>query len=296
MSAALVALGSNLGNRQQQLDRAVRLLAQTPGIYSVHESKWRSTRAVGGMANQAEYLNGAVCLETALAPELLFSKLAEIETQLGRSRHERWSPRTIDLDLLLYDERVLRSPQLELPHPRMAFRRFVLDPAAEVAPNMLHPTSGMTVAELRANLDESPRYVAISGPNLELCRQLATAAGAKVDWNVLDLPGSTLAFDVQSPTGPGERPSIEFPDDFLPLLERNQWPTDVPGIVTPFWIGDFRTIEMDSKGKQFLQPRLLVIFDSERVERKHFGPSLHLNPNDPAGAEIELVAAIQAMS
>src|SRR4051812_9770957 len=99
MSEALVALGSNLGNRQQQLDRAVRLLAQTPGIYAVHESKWRSTRAVGGAANQAEYLNGAVWLDTALSAESLFAQLAEIEKQLGRVRHERWSPRTIDLDL-----------------------------------------------------------------------------------------------------------------------------------------------------------------------------------------------------
>src|SRR3954470_22797047 len=144
MSEALIALGSNLGNRRQQLDRAARMLAQTPGIYSVHQSKWRSTRAVGGAANQAEYLNGAICLETSLSAELLLAKLAEIEKQLGRVRHERWSPRTIDLDLLLYDQRVLRSPQLELPHPRMAFRKFVLDPAVEVAPDMLHATSGMT--------------------------------------------------------------------------------------------------------------------------------------------------------
>jgi len=296
MSEALIALGSNLGNRQQQLDRAVRLLAQTPGIYSVHESKWRSTRAVGGVANQAEYLNGGVCLETSLSPELLFAKLAEIETQLGRTRHERWSPRTIDLDLLLYDERIMHSPQLELPHPRMAFRRFVLDPAAEVAPNMQHPTSGMTVAQLRAHLDESPRYVAVSGPNIERCRQLATAAAANTGWRVLDFPRSTLTFDVQSSTGRTEPPAIEFPDDFLPLVERELRPTDVPGIVTPFWCGDFRTIEMGSIGKQFPQPRLLVFFDNQQVERKYIGPSLHLNSDDPAGAEIELVAAIQAMS
>jgi 2-amino-4-hydroxy-6-hydroxymethyldihydropteridine diphosphokinase len=302
MSEALIALGSNLGNRQQHLDRAVRLIAQTPGVHSLHESAWCPTRAVGGPKYQAEFLNGAVLVQTSLAPENLFARLADIERLLGRIRNERWSPRTIDLDLLLFDERILKSPTLELPHPRMAFRKFVLDSAVEVAPQMLHPTIGWTVAELREHLANSTPYVAIRSSDSRVARDLAKAAAAKTGWRLLDPPVINPTAAVQTSTGPARQPAIEFPDDFLPLVDRRHWPAGVSGMITPFWLATGETA-----GKPIVSPRLLVDYNDSRelddpapredsLGKHVVGPILHLSPQDPAAAEIELVAAIRAMS
>ena len=96
-------------------------------------------RPIGGPAGQEPFLNAAALLETSLPPAELLARLQRIELHLGRTRETRWAARTLDLDLLLYDNLVLNTPYLTLPHPRMAFRRFVLEPAAEVAPEMAHP-------------------------------------------------------------------------------------------------------------------------------------------------------------
>jgi deoxyadenosine/deoxycytidine kinase len=103
-------------------------------------------------------------LETSLPPRELLGLLQQIENELGRHRTERWGPRPIDLDLLLYDELVLATPELTLPHPRLTWRRFVLEPAAEVAGSMIDPTTGWSIARLLAHLNESMPYVAITGP------------------------------------------------------------------------------------------------------------------------------------
>ena len=124
-------------------------------------------------------------LETPLPPHELLGCLQQIEGELGRRRAERWGPRPIDLDLLLYDELILTTPELVLPHPRMAWRRFVLEPAAEVAGSMIHPTIGWTVARLLAHLNESMPYVAITGPiaagKTRLAERLAGADRRAVD-------------------------------------------------------------------------------------------------------------------
>ncbi len=146
MPVCLIGLGSNEGNRQATLDAAVAELARQPQITIAAVSSWCETAPIGGPPQQARFLNGALRAETSLEPHALLSCLQRIENRLGRQRAERWGPRTIDLDLLLYDKLVLDTPSLVLPHPRMAWRRFVLKPAAEVAGAMLHPTIGWTVA------------------------------------------------------------------------------------------------------------------------------------------------------
>ena len=164
MSICLVSLGSNEGNREEKLEAAAARLAAHPRIGLVARSSWRETAPIGGPPEQAAFLNGAVKLETSLPPHDLLGHLHEIENELGRRRAERWGPRPIDLDLLLYDELILTTPELVLPHPRMAWRRFVLEPAAEVAGSMIHPTIRWTLARLLAHLNESMPYVAITGP------------------------------------------------------------------------------------------------------------------------------------
>jgi 2-amino-4-hydroxy-6-hydroxymethyldihydropteridine diphosphokinase len=166
MATALIALGSNLGNRQRNLDDAVAQLGNTPNVVVLATSRWRETKPVGGPADQGEFLNGAALLGTSLTPQQLHAVLEQIEKAAGRTREGRWAPRTLDLDLLLYDDLVLDTPELKLPHPRMSFRRFVLEPAAEIAPDMRHPTIGWTIAALRDHLlGAGPKYIAaVTGP------------------------------------------------------------------------------------------------------------------------------------
>jgi 2-amino-4-hydroxy-6-hydroxymethyldihydropteridine diphosphokinase len=145
---AYVGLGANLGDREATIRRAVELLAATPGIEIVAVSMLRETDPVG-YADQPRFLNGAVALETELAPRALLDRLLEVERELGRVRGEgpRFGPRTIDLDLLLHGDEVVDDPGLVLPHPRLAERRFVLEPLHELDPGLTLP-DGRRVSEL----------------------------------------------------------------------------------------------------------------------------------------------------
>ncbi len=165
MATCLIGLGSNIGNRRQTLDRAVELLKRCDAVRVVAQSRWCETAPAGGPPGQPRFLNGALLSETSLPPESLANVLFEVEGELGRLRRHRWGPRTLDLDLLLYDRLVLRTPTLVLPHPRMAWRRFVLEPAAEIAASMIHPTTGWTIARLLRHLNSAAGYVAVTGPS-----------------------------------------------------------------------------------------------------------------------------------
>jgi len=150
---AYIALGANLGDRATQIQNAAILLRQSPGVESVRLSRLFEYPAVGGPTNSPDFLNAAAEVRTALSARALLDQLLDIERQMGRIRSEKWGPRTIDLDLLLYGDEIISSPELKVPHPLMAERRFVLEPLAQLAPAARHPVLGATIAELLARVE-----------------------------------------------------------------------------------------------------------------------------------------------
>jgi 2-amino-4-hydroxy-6-hydroxymethyldihydropteridine diphosphokinase len=175
MTKCLIALGSNLGDRAAMLDDAIAALAESPGVASVRPSSWQMTLPVGGSEEQPSYLNGAAILEVSREATDLLAMLHSIETEHGRVRGERWGDRTLDLDLLLFGEAIIDKPSLTVPHPRMSFRRFVLEPAVEIAAGMVHPTIGWTLAALLDQLDSGSDSLAVVSSDELDRREFATA-------------------------------------------------------------------------------------------------------------------------
>ena len=138
MTRAYVGLGANLGPREVTLLRAVDLLGAAEGVDVVAVSQLRETEPVG-VVDQPPFLNGAVAVDTTLTPRELLALLLEIERSLGRVRTERWGPRTVDLDLLVFGGEVVDEPGLSVPHPQLHERRFALEPLVELDPELEDP-------------------------------------------------------------------------------------------------------------------------------------------------------------
>ena len=145
----LLAFGANLGNPHSQIFDAWNRIGRIPGVQCQSLSSLHLTKPVGGPENQPDFLNGAGLVDTTLSPEQLLDEIMEIELALGRKRTEHWGPRTIDIDILLFGDLLIQTERLTIPHPRMHERSFVLDPAAEIAPEMIHPILGKSVFEMR---------------------------------------------------------------------------------------------------------------------------------------------------
>ena len=156
---AYVALGSNLGDKEANLRKALELLEER-GVEVVKTSSFICTEPYG-VTDQPQFLNGVCEVRTSLVPLALLHTLLEIEQEMGRVRLRHWGERNIDLDLLLYEDVVLDTPELKLPHPDMQNRDFVLLPLAEIAPELVHPILQKSIEEL-SNLFISKRAVIFS--------------------------------------------------------------------------------------------------------------------------------------
>ena len=153
---AYIALGSNLGDRERNLRDALRALGANADTRVIRVSRLLKNPAVGGPADSPAFLNAVAEAATTLKARALLTRLLDIERGLGRTRRAKWEPRLIDLDLLLYGDAVIsrasRDGDLFVPHPLMHVRRFVLEPLAELAPDLVHPTLHLPIRELLRRL------------------------------------------------------------------------------------------------------------------------------------------------
>ena len=154
MTLVAIAVGSNLGDREAQLAFAVHRIASF--LSNLRHSRWYDTDPVGVPSDQPRYLNGVVVGDTTLSARELLRELLAIEMAAGRTRPSPLAPRTLDLDLILYGNQQIREPGLVVPHPRFRERLFVLEPLAEIAPDLVDPVSGETVSGLLARARRGP--------------------------------------------------------------------------------------------------------------------------------------------
>lgn len=174
MVRCFVALGGNLGTVEKTFQAACEQLAATSQIELGAVSNTFRTPTVGNQAGD-DFVNGAIELFTDLNPLALLDELQQIENRLGRTRERQWGPRTLDLDLLLYDNQIIDVARLCVPHPALWYRRFVLDPLSEIAADVVHPEKLITIDQLRSRIRNRPLRVCLAGGDSAIQTRLIDA-------------------------------------------------------------------------------------------------------------------------
>jgi len=318
MSRCLIALGANVGEKERNVRRAIELLNANDLISVLRSSRIYQTAPVGGPKNQDTFANAAVLAETGLSPEALLQCLLEIEIEFGRQRDVRWQARVLDLDLLLYDKLTISDERFVLPHPRMSFRRFVLEPCAEIAAEMVHPLLEMTIGELLEAINLRPPLISLRSEMhsaaIHLAHRICQMTNSIVFWpgrnegqlTEIALPNSEKK-DLSVEFSAWQQVEHFFPRDTLPQSEQEKLADH--STVAPYVI----CIELAAGADQVEQcsptPRLAVAMldcqqqsadrlqleAKQRLLRNYRGPFLAVDAEDLDSATIELVAAIEAM-
>jgi 2-amino-4-hydroxy-6-hydroxymethyldihydropteridine diphosphokinase len=173
-----IGFGGNLGDVDANLRGALEAIAGLPATLVVRVSSLYRTAPVG-LLEQPDFTNGVVEVETGLEPSELLRRLLEIEQSLGRTREVSGGPRTVDLDVLLWEDRIVETSVLQVPHPHMHERGFVLVPLNEIAPRAVHPTLGRTVRELLGELGPTPDVIPLGRPRWARAREEETRCSAE---------------------------------------------------------------------------------------------------------------------
>jgi len=321
LARVVVALGSNLGDRGETIQSAMDALEAIAARQPVSRSSLHWTTPIGGPQGQSEFINAAVSFETSLEPHKIHEQLLRIEADHGRVRNQRWAARTLDLDLLLYDSQIIQTPTLQVPHPRMTFRRFVMDPASEAAPSMIHPRMNQSLAEIATHLRTTQPLVsliAVPGPSaFRLLNSIEEAASlngfldgtSEPDWSepldaVLNgLLASPASCDQEEKSG--ERSSdakITWDAHLKSRITGNppfQAPTlpaaDLPRL-TVWWLRSAKAI-FDESPHWFSQGEAQQVHERlvEQSQRLQQTPYLILQGDDWQSSADEIVAAIEAM-
>lgn len=286
---AWIGLGSNLGDRRATLGAAVAALAAAPGVIVRAVSSYHETSPVGGPPGQGSFLNAAARLDTTLGPRELLKVTQEVEDAAGRVRAVRWGERTLDVDLLIFGCKFLDTPELKLPHPRMAFRRFVLAPLAEIAPTIVDTVSKRTIAELLANLDRRPRFLGLDGPT-------GPTKGAVFRRLVEELPALPIRESVADRQDPdGVRGSDFFPKMVEALRDGHR----AAQIVSASWLVADYCLDRERRyltrlaGEHAPVPNLVVVLPDARDPRcpgSREVPSLWPESDDPEAIVAEVLA------
>ena len=186
---AVIGLGANLGEPSGTLRLALDLLARTPGLSLSTASRFFETEPVGGDPGQPRFANAIAIVYSQVNACKTLELLQKIEDELGRTRQRVWAARTLDLDLLAFDDQIMMTESLILPHPRMTVRRFVVEPLFEIAPGWVHPQLGWSVVRLRDHLSKTDKIVQVGGlvqvigSDPELARKIKTFQAENQGWS-----------------------------------------------------------------------------------------------------------------